>query len=114
VAGRFPILTDSNVRQQIVEALLGRGWDVVRAIDVCPEGTPDEILFERAAKKGRVFVTTDEGIQRIGSAWLRAGRHFRMIFWRQSHHLRATAGDSGRPDPQLCPGGEPGRGNEGV
>ena len=60
MAGRFLLLTDNYVRQQLVEALTSRGWDVVRAIDVFPERTSDEILFAHAAATGRVFVSTDE------------------------------------------------------
>jgi hypothetical protein len=52
VAGRFPLFTDNHVRQQIVEGLRGRGWDVVRSIDVFPEATDDEILFAYAAEHG--------------------------------------------------------------
>jgi predicted nuclease of predicted toxin-antitoxin system len=64
VAG-FPLLTDNHVRQQIVEGLRVRGWDVVHAIDVFPEGTDDEVLFEYAATQGRVFVSSDEPAQEI-------------------------------------------------
>ena len=35
----FPLFTDNHVRQQIVEGLGQRGWDVVRAIDVFAAGT---------------------------------------------------------------------------
>ena len=60
MAGRFRLLTDNHVRQQLVEALTSRGWDVVRAIDAFPERTSDEVLFAHAAATGRVFVSTDE------------------------------------------------------
>ena len=74
MAGRFPLLTDNHVRQQLVEALTSRGWDVVRAIDVFPERTSDEALFAHAAATGRVFVSTDEPAQEIPKRWLREGR----------------------------------------
>ena len=45
MAGRFRLLTDNHVRQQLVEALTSRGWNVVRAIDAFPERTSDEVLF---------------------------------------------------------------------
>jgi len=37
VAG-LPLLTDNHIRQPIVKALLARGWDVLRAVDVLGEG----------------------------------------------------------------------------
>ena len=60
----------------------------MRAIDVFPEGTFDDVLFEYAAKQGRVFVTNDEGVHCIAAKWLSAGRSFRMAFWRQARHQR--------------------------
>ena len=61
----FPPFTDNNVRQQIVQGLRTRGWDVVRAIDLFAEGTFDDVLFAYAAKHGRVFVSSDEPAQEI-------------------------------------------------
>ena len=55
MAGRFLLLTDNHVRQQLVEALSSRGWDVVGAIDVFPERTSDEILFAHAAARDVSF-----------------------------------------------------------
>jgi hypothetical protein len=55
VAGRFPLFTDNHVRQQIVEGLRRRGWDVVRSIDVFHEAADDEILFAYAAEHGRAL-----------------------------------------------------------
>jgi predicted nuclease of predicted toxin-antitoxin system len=49
---------DAHVQQSLVEALRRQGWDVVRVIEVFPEKTDDEVLFEYAAREGRVFVTT--------------------------------------------------------
>ena len=57
---RFLLLTDAHIRQQLVEGLRQRGWDVERAIDVFPEKTTDDVLFEYAAKSNRVFVTCDK------------------------------------------------------
>jgi hypothetical protein len=51
VVGRFPLFFDACVRQQIIDGLVRRKWDVQRAIDIFPEGTDDDILFEYAAKK---------------------------------------------------------------
>ena len=55
MAGRQALFTDACVNGHLVEALVTRGWDVMRAIDVYPERTPDPVVFERAASEGRVF-----------------------------------------------------------
>ena len=39
MAGRFPLYTDADVYGPLVEMLVRRGWDVVRAVDAFPEGT---------------------------------------------------------------------------
>jgi predicted nuclease of predicted toxin-antitoxin system len=93
VPGRFPLFTDNHVRQQIIEGLVREGWDVVRAIDVFPEATDDEILFPYAAEQGRVFVTCDKRIHAIAIDRLKAGQPFRMIFWRLERHRRMSDGD---------------------
>ncbi len=89
----FPLFTDNHVRQQIVQGLRDRGWDVVRAVDVFPQGTDDEVLFAHAADEGRVFVSSDEPAQEIPKRWLREGRPFRgMLCWPQKHHQRMSDG----------------------
>jgi hypothetical protein len=66
----------------------------VRAIDVFPERTPDDILFEYAARQGRVFVTNDEPIHRIAASWLKQGRPFQgLVFWYQEDYDSMTTGD---------------------
>ena len=45
-AGRFPLYTDADVKGPLVKALVSRGWDIVRAVDVHPEKTNDPIHFE--------------------------------------------------------------------
>lgn len=90
----FPLLTDNHVRQQIVDGLRRRGWDVARAVDVLPEGTDDEILFAWAAGQNRVFVSSDEPAQEIPKRWMREGRYFRgMVCWPLRHHVRMTDGE---------------------
>lgn len=59
MAGRFPLLADTCVNDHLVQGLKARGWDVMRAVDLYPEATKDEVLFARAAAEGRVFVTND-------------------------------------------------------
>ena len=71
MARGFPVLADNHVQQAVVEGLLTEGWDVMRAIDVFPEGTDDEVLFGHTVKAGRIFVTNDEDLLAIGQDWLR-------------------------------------------
>ena len=89
----LPLFTDNHVRQPIVSALRSRGWKVVRSIDIFPERTKDDVHFDHAAREGLVFVTSDEGIHAIVHTWLKAGRPFRMVFWRFAHHARMSDGD---------------------
>jgi len=93
VAGRFPLFTDNHVQQAVVEGLLQRGWNVVRAIDVFPEKTRDEVLLEYAASQGRVFVTNDEPIEKTAVLWLSQGRSFPgLVFWEQQDYQAMTTG----------------------
>jgi predicted nuclease of predicted toxin-antitoxin system len=111
VAGREALFTDACVNGHLVDALVLRGWDVMRAIDVYPEKTPDPIVFERAAREGRVFVTNDEGILEAAAEWLEQGRPFRMIFWPQEDYRAWTIGElvgafedlAAQDDPFLYP-----------
>jgi hypothetical protein len=103
VAGRFPLFFDACVRQQIVDGMVRRNWDVQRAVDLFPERTKDPILFEYAASSSRVFVTNDEAIQRTGEAWLREGRPFvGLMFWPQEHVRRMSDGDIIRKIEELA------------
>ncbi len=93
MAGHFPLYTDADVHQPLIDALRERGWDVVRAIDVYPEGTKDEMHFERAAKESRVVVTNDRGVEAIANRWLEEGRAFRgLILWPQRFYKRMSIG----------------------
>lgn len=75
--GRFPIFTDENVDGSLIRALIARGWDVMRAVDVFGERTDDAVLFDYAAEHGRVFVTGDRPVEAIAIRWLREGRSYR-------------------------------------
>jgi hypothetical protein len=90
---RFPLLTDNHVRQSIVEALRGRAWDVLRAVDLLGERNDDEKLLAWAADNGRVLVTCDARLHRVARRWIEEGRSFRMIFWRFERHRQMTDGD---------------------
>ena len=77
MAGRFALFTDAHIQQQLVDGLTQRGWDVERAIDVFPERTTDDVLFEHTARRGRVFVTSDRGVSRVRVAsGYKAGQHY--------------------------------------
>ena len=89
---RFTLFTDNHVRQQIVGALKREGWDVLRAIDVFPESTGDDVLFAYAARHDRVFVTSDSRIHALAMEALEAGTPFRMVFWRFERHREMSDG----------------------
>jgi hypothetical protein len=94
VAGRFPLYTDADIRGPLIEALRQRGWDVVRAIDVFPEGTEDHIHFEWAAGEGRVFVAHDLHQSKAAKEWHRQGRPFLgFLTWPQKRHRKLSDGE---------------------
>ncbi len=84
MAGRFPLYTDADVHGPLILALRGRGWDVVRAIDLYPQGTADAVHFEHAARENRVLISNDQDMEGIANRWLAEGRPFRgLILWPQ-------------------------------
>lgn len=94
MAGRFPLYTDADVRGPLVRALRQVGWDVMRAVDVFPEGTRDDVHFERAALEGRVLVSQDKGVWARGARWLRDGRGFTgLVACPQESYYRMTYGE---------------------
>jgi Domain of unknown function (DUF5615) len=94
VAGRFPLYTDADIRGPLVEALVQRGWDVLRAIDVYRERTKDPIHFERAAREGRVLVSHDIDQLKLALRWIEEERPFRgFLTWPQLHHRRFAEAD---------------------
>lgn len=111
MAGRFSIFTDENIEGALVEALRRRGWDVVRAVDVFDSGTADDVLFAYASEQGRVFVTTDDDFDAIGSDWLKGSKSFRMVRWSQRQQKEMTVADfvaafeglAGKPDSFAYP-----------
>jgi hypothetical protein len=90
---RFSLFTDNHVRQQLIDGLVLRGWDVQRAIDVFPERTVDRILFSYAAEQKRVFVTNDNRVPATAERWLEEGKTFTgLIVWELEHHRRLSEG----------------------
>ena len=94
VAGRFPLFTDAHIQQNLVKGLTQEGWEIERAVDVFPERTTDDVLFEYAAKQDRVFVTNDGGVLGLAKAWRSEGRTFKgMVFWKQVLYYQMSIGD---------------------
>ena len=94
MVGRFPVLTDACVSEHLVRSLRDRGWDVVRAIDLYPERTKDEVLFARAAADRRVFVTNDRPAEAIAIRWLQERRRFLgMVAWPVETYEHRSIGD---------------------
>ena len=94
VAGRFPLYTDEDVHGHLIKALRRKDWEVVRAVDVYPLGTDDEIHFEHAAKEGLVFVSNDQPALEIATEWLSRGkRSFRLITWPQERYTQVEISD---------------------
>ncbi len=63
MAGKFPLYTDADIRGSLVKGLRKHGRDVVRSVEAFPEGTDDDVHFEKAAElrlthRGSVFLTT--------------------------------------------------------
>jgi hypothetical protein len=59
-----------------------------------PEGTDDEVHFQKAADLRRVYVTNDRPSKQITSRWLKEGRRFTgVITWPQIHYQRMSDGD---------------------
>lgn len=94
MARGFAVFTDNHVQQAIVDGLLDRGWDVVRAVDAFPEGTDDAVLLEHAAGDGRVFVTNDEDLLAIAADWLEHRRPFPgVVYWHEEDYAAMTTGE---------------------
>ena len=94
MAGRFPLYSDADIQGPVVKALEKAGWDVVRAIDVFPEGTEDLPHFEHAVKLGRVLVTNDDDQKQIAIRWYVEGRAFPgVVWWPQQQYRLMRPGD---------------------
>jgi len=77
-----PLYTDEGVDGAVVRGLRRLGWDVVRAIEVHPIGTSDEVHFKSAAEMGRLLVSNDQDMLTIAARQLRDGMEFPgLIFW---------------------------------
>jgi hypothetical protein len=100
VAGRFPLYTDADVHGPLVDALIRVGWDVLRAVGAFPEGTDDDVHFERAVQLDRVMVSNvlpQWELERVSkSYWNRArGGRGRGTPLRWVRHSRRASGHPG-------------------
>lgn len=95
MAGRFPIFVDENSAKGIAKELIERGWDVVRGVRTLPQGTVDELVFEKAVELNRVLLTRDVDLEGIALRWIQQWRAFPgVILWRQERRReKSTIGE---------------------
>ena len=80
----FPLYADENVESAVIRGLQRYGWNVVRALEVLPEGSSDRAHLEHAAGLGRVLLTNDQDFLRLNAEYAAAGRtHAGIVFWKQ-------------------------------
>jgi hypothetical protein len=78
---RRPLYTDADIHGPIVQGLIRRGWDVMRAVDADAEATDDIDHFEHAVRLGRVLLANDKHMKAIAERWITAGRLFPGLIW---------------------------------
>ena len=94
MAGRFPVYTDADIHGPVVEALVRRGWDVLRAVDRFRQGTDDLVHFEEAVRLHRVLVSNDSDMMALAEEWLAGGRLFPGLgWWPRKRYARMSASD---------------------
>jgi hypothetical protein len=78
----------------VVQGLVDRGWDVVRAVDAFPEGTDDGVHFAHDARANRAMVGNDIDVKLLAERWYAERRPFRgLIWWRREHYGRMKPAD---------------------
>lgn len=108
MAGSLRLYTDADVHGPLVDALVEVGWDVVRAIDVLPEGTDDDVHFAEAVRRERVLVSNDSDMKALAEIWVERGLEFPgLIWWPRSHYERMSVGDLLAAFEELGAVGEP-------
>jgi hypothetical protein len=90
---RRPVYTDADVHGPIVDGLIRRGWDVLRAVDARPEATSDLVHFEHAVSLGRILIANDKHMKAIAEQWIAVGRSFPGLVWwpRKSYAVLSNA-----------------------
>ena len=69
-------LMDHQIHSAITEGLRRRGIDILTVFEDGRAEADDEELLERATSLQRVFVSQDQDLLRITTAWQRAGHEF--------------------------------------
>ena len=72
---------DENVSGPITRGLRRRGVDVLTAKGDLPEGTPDEVVLDRATALGRVLFSQDKDLLRVASRRQRSGEPFAGVIF---------------------------------
>jgi Domain of unknown function (DUF5615) len=98
MAGRFPLLVDEHMPWALVQALLKRGWKVVRVVDLETEigqGSDDELVFSYAIRQGYVVLSSDERALWRPRIYREQGLPFLgMLCWPQRHRDRMSIGEA--------------------
>jgi hypothetical protein len=98
MAARFPILADEHVPRALVQALLSRGWLVVRVVDLVGElgqGADDEAVFSYASQQGYVVLSSDvRALWRSTRYWAEGQSFLGMVCWPQRHRDQMSLGDA--------------------
>jgi len=78
------LYVDEHVALAVIRALRRAGHDPVRFRDYFPEGTSDDLHFERAIKEGRVLMTQDTDFLGLSAKVLAEGKHHPgIVYWPQ-------------------------------
>ena len=97
MAGRFPLLVDEHVPRPLVQALQGRGWTVVRVVDLTGlgQGSDDEQVFTYALEHGYVVLSSAERARWRPKRYRERSEPFAgMVCWPQRHRSRMTIGEA--------------------
>ena len=78
---------DHQVRGQITRGLRQRGIDVITAYEAGRPELDDDALLERAGALGRVFVSQDQDLLRIGRRRQTSGQDFFGIAFVEQEHI---------------------------
>ena len=81
---------DLHVRRAVTTALRLRSIDVLTAQEDGTAELDDDLLLQRATELGRVLVSQDVDLLRVGSQLLREHKDFAGIIF--AHQLRITIG----------------------
>jgi predicted nuclease of predicted toxin-antitoxin system len=78
---------DHQVRGQITRGLRQRGIDLITAFENGRSELDDDALIDRATALGRIFVSQDQDVLRIGRRRQRAGENFIGIAFIELEHI---------------------------